>query len=93
MSYNTESCVHYSDAATIPAPSYEYNRDEINQVAVNRKGTFLAAADDSGEVKIVDLATNSVFKTLRGVHKNICSGVQFHPKKIWEVATGGLDAK
>lgn len=62
-------------------------------MAVNRKGTFLAAADDSGEVKIVDLATGSVFKTLRGVHTNICSGVQFHPKKSWEVVTGGLDAK
>nr|CAB3471813.1 unnamed protein product [Digitaria exilis] len=34
-----------------PLETYNYNRDEINQIAVTSKG-FLAAADDSGDVKI-----------------------------------------
>ncbi|KAF0915904.1 hypothetical protein E2562_000548 [Oryza meyeriana var. granulata] len=33
-----------------PLETYKYNRDEINQIAVSSKG-FLAAADDSGDVK------------------------------------------
>ncbi|VAH74318.1 unnamed protein product [Triticum turgidum subsp. durum] len=38
-----------------PMETYNYNRDEINQIAVSSKG-FLAAADDSGDVKRLDLA-------------------------------------
>ncbi|EFJ09023.1 hypothetical protein SELMODRAFT_184954 [Selaginella moellendorffii] len=68
------------------------NADDINQLAVNRKATFLAASDDSGETKILDLKNNRTFKTLRG-HTNICSAVQFHPLRPWELVTGGLDSK
>ncbi|VAH58798.1 unnamed protein product [Triticum turgidum subsp. durum] len=37
-----------------PLETYNYNRDEINQIAVSSKG-YLAAADDSGDVKRLDL--------------------------------------
>ncbi|BBN09939.1 WD repeat-containing protein 53 [Marchantia polymorpha subsp. ruderalis] len=72
---------------------YDHNTDEINQVALNRNATYMAAADDSGEIKIIDLNNNKLYKTLRGVHTNICSAVQFHPQKPWEVISGGLDSK
>ncbi|KAG6549191.1 hypothetical protein Mapa_009177 [Marchantia paleacea] len=72
---------------------YDYNTDEINQVALNKKATYLAAADDSGEIKVIDLNNNKLCKTLRGVHTSICSAVQFHPQKPWEVISGGLDSK
>ncbi|KAH9623283.1 hypothetical protein KSS87_021067 [Heliosperma pusillum] len=35
-----------------PLESYNYNQDEINQISCNLKSSFLAAADDSGDVKI-----------------------------------------
>nr|XP_025667188.1 WD repeat-containing protein 53-like isoform X2 [Arachis hypogaea] len=31
--------------------NYNYNKEEINKVVCNLKSSFLAAADDSGEVK------------------------------------------
>ncbi|OAE32034.1 hypothetical protein AXG93_2278s1130 [Marchantia polymorpha subsp. ruderalis] len=34
---------------------YDHNTDEINQVALNRNATYMAAADDSGEIKAEDL--------------------------------------
>eukprot|EP00959_Pyramimonas_sp_CCMP1952_P219107 4581101-Pyramimonas_sp.AAC.2 len=40
-------------------------------IVVNRKGTILAAADDNGEVKIINLEKHSLQKTLsRGGHAN-----------------------
>ncbi|KAL0442621.1 UNVERIFIED_CONTAM: hypothetical protein Slati_1984800 [Sesamum latifolium] len=33
--------------------SYSYNKDEINQIACHQKSSFLAAADDAGDVKDV----------------------------------------
>ena len=33
-----------------------------------------------------------VFKTCRrSGHENICSSVAFHPKRAWELVSGGLD--
>ncbi|XLR03677.1 hypothetical protein S83_069875, partial [Arachis hypogaea] len=34
-----------------PLENYNYNKEEINKVVCNLKSSFLAAADDSGEVK------------------------------------------
>ncbi|KAG0607602.1 hypothetical protein M758_8G041800 [Ceratodon purpureus] len=76
-----------------PLQTYSFNVEEINQVALNFKGTYLAAADDSGAVKVIDTRTHKVFKTLQGAHSNICSSVQFHSRRPWEVVTGGLDSK
>ncbi|KAG9448210.1 hypothetical protein H6P81_014338 [Aristolochia fimbriata] len=76
-----------------PLDSYNYNNDEINQVTFRSKSSFLAAADDSGDVKIIDTNQQCLYKTLRAGHTNICSSVQFLPWRPWEVVTGGLDAK
>ncbi|CAN4082215.1 unnamed protein product [Withania somnifera] len=73
--------------------SYNYNKDEINQIACSSKSSFLAAADDSGDVKIIDIRQNRIYKTLRDGHTSICSSVQFIPWRPWEVITGGLDSK
>ena len=69
---------------------FECNKEEINQLALHPKDTFLAACDDSGQVRIIDVNQRKPYKTLRK-HTNICSSVTFHPKLPWHVATGGLD--
>nr|XP_016511296.1 PREDICTED: WD repeat-containing protein 53 [Nicotiana tabacum] len=73
--------------------SYNYNKDEINQIACNSKSSYLAAADDSGDVKIIDIRQSRMYKTLRAGHTSICSSAQFIPWRPWEVITGGLDSK
>ncbi|PVH39486.1 hypothetical protein PAHAL_5G514800 [Panicum hallii] len=75
-----------------PLETYNYNRDEINQIAVSSKG-FLAAADDSGDVKIVNTTQKCLYKRLREAHTSICSTVQFIPWRPWTAITGGLDSK
>ncbi|THU61103.1 hypothetical protein C4D60_Mb07t19750 [Musa balbisiana] len=72
-----------------PLETYSYNKDEINQISFSTKSNFLAAADDSGEVKIIDSCQQSLYRTLR----MICSCVQFVPWKPWTAITGGLDLK
>ncbi|ONM28874.1 Transducin/WD40 repeat-like superfamily protein [Zea mays] len=58
-----------------PLETYNYNRDEINQIAVSSKG-FLAAADDSGDVKIVNTIQKCLYKRLREAHTSVSlSGV------------------
>lgn len=53
---------------------YNYNKDEINQIAFHSKSPFLAAADDTGDVKIIDIQQRCMFKTLRAGHKSMqCS--------------------
>ncbi|KAL9232186.1 hypothetical protein vseg_007324 [Gypsophila vaccaria] len=81
------------DTPEKPFESYNYNKDEINQISCNLKSSFVAASDDSGDVKIIDIHQRRPFKTLRNGHDNICSSVQFVPWKPWEVITGGLDCK
>ncbi|KAL0693355.1 hypothetical protein Bca4012_060535 [Brassica carinata] len=76
-----------------PLESYSYNKDEVNQVVCNGRSSFLASADDSGDVKIVDIGRKCLYKTLRAGHTSICSSVQFIPWRPWEVITGGLDSK
>ncbi|XP_027156624.1 cellulose synthase A catalytic subunit 8 [UDP-forming] [Coffea eugenioides] len=76
-----------------PLESYSYNKDEINQIACNSKSSFLAAADDCGDVKIIDIRQHCLYKTLRAGHSSICSSVQFLSWRPWEVITGGLDSK
>ncbi|KAL6226690.1 PREDICTED: WD repeat-containing protein 53-like [Fragaria vesca subsp. vesca] len=74
---------------------FEYNKEEINQIACSSKASFLAAADDGGDIKIVDIRQQRIYKTLRADtgHTSICSSVQFLPWRPWEVITGGLDSK
>ncbi|KAK8664648.1 hypothetical protein V6N13_084426 [Hibiscus sabdariffa] len=82
-----------ADNSWKPLESYNYNKEEINQVTCNSKSSFLAAADDGGEIKIIDLRQKRISKTLRSGHTSICSSVQFIPWRPWEVITGGLDSK
>ncbi|KAK9848493.1 hypothetical protein WJX84_003196 [Apatococcus fuscideae] len=68
-----------------PVSSLECNQDDINQLAINPKGTYLAAADDTGSIQIVALQqAMSPFKHLHGGHQNICSTVAFRAHKHWE---------
>ncbi|VVB08085.1 unnamed protein product [Arabis nemorensis] len=81
------------DDSLKPFESYSYNKDEVNQVVCNGRSSFLAFADDSGDVKIIDIGRKCLYKTLRAGHTSICSTVQFIPWRPWEVLTGGLDSK
>ena len=72
---------------------FEFNEEEINQITIHDRGTYLAACDDSGEVKVVDIQSGRLFKTLKRKHENICSTVQFRPSRPWEIVSGGMDFK
>ncbi|KAJ9565927.1 hypothetical protein OSB04_001893 [Centaurea solstitialis] len=80
-----------------PLESYNYNKEEINQITCNSKSSFLAAADDAGDIK--PLVVNGVcslhihFSLVSLTYFQICSSVQFLPWRPWEVITGGLDSK
>ncbi|KAK1275083.1 hypothetical protein QJS04_geneDACA023664 [Acorus gramineus] len=76
-----------------PLETYNYNKDEINQISFSSRSTFLAAADDSGDVKIIDTRQKCLYKTLRSVHTSICSSVQFLSWRTWGAISGGLDSK
>jgi WD40 repeat protein len=70
---------------------FSANSDEVNQICIHKDDTFLASADDKGEIRVFDLRTRKLFKTLRKQHENICSTVQFSPLKPSELFSGGLD--
>lgn len=70
---------------------FEFNEDEINQVVIHDKGSHAAACDDSGEIKVIEVQSGRLFKTLKNKHDNICSAVQFRPNRPWEVVSGGMD--
>ncbi|KAK7090603.1 WD repeat-containing protein 53-like [Littorina saxatilis] len=76
-------------------PTYVFNsnQDEVNQVVLDEKEQFLAACDDSGEIKVFGLSDRKVFKTLRFKHTNICSTVLFRSKRPWEILSGGMDCR
>ena len=69
-----------------------HNKDEINQLTVNAKGNILGTCDDSGEIKLINTSSFKVIKTLIA-HVNICSTLQFIPRKPWDLVSGGLDCK
>ncbi|BDA43459.1 WD repeat-containing protein 53 [Coccomyxa sp. Obi] len=72
---------------------YTVNNDEINSLALSPNGTYLAAADDTGAIKIINVRTHQLHKTLTGCHSNICAAVSFRPHHPWELLSGGLDAQ
>ena len=71
--------------------SISHNSDDITQLDMHASGNFLAAADDSGAVQIVDLRTETRLKTLNG-HENICSTFRFRPEAPSKGVSGGLDS-
>ncbi|XP_057950121.1 uncharacterized protein LOC131145076 isoform X2 [Malania oleifera] len=86
-------CVSNQATSWKPLESYNYNKEEINQIVCNSRSSFLASADDCGDVKIIDINQHCLYKTLRAGHTSICSSAQFLPWRPWEVITGGLDSK
>ena len=73
-----------------PLHTFDHNEDEINQIALHEKEDYLAACDDSGQIKIFNLQTKQVYKTLRK-HTNICSSVAFRPNRPWDLLSAGMD--
>ncbi|NXR08031.1 WDR53 protein, partial [Semnornis frantzii] len=72
-----------------PVEHFHVNEEEINCLAVNETDSFLAAADDSGAIKIMDLEKKKVIRSLR--HSNICSAVVFRPQRPQSLVSCGLD--
>ncbi|XP_016360991.1 WD repeat-containing protein 53 [Sinocyclocheilus anshuiensis] len=68
----------------------DVGEEEINWLSVNESGALLAAADDSGAVRVVDLQLEKVIRTLRK-HDNICSSVTFRPHRPQSLVSAGLD--
>ena len=65
-----------------PVHRYVFNCEEVNHIAVNRRGTALAAADDSGQIQVIDISNatshgGKLLKTLKGGHSNICCNAVF----------------
>ncbi|XP_013807935.1 WD repeat-containing protein 53 [Apteryx mantelli] len=72
-----------------PTECFQVNEEEINCLSVNETDNFLAAADDSGTIKIIDLENKKVSRSLR--HSNICSSVVFRPQRPQSLLSCGLD--
>ncbi|XP_063298337.1 WD repeat-containing protein 53 [Pelobates fuscus] len=73
-----------------PVENFRVNKEEINCISVNESDTLLAAADDSGAVKVLDLQSKKVSRTLSR-HTNICSSVSFRPHRPQNLLSCGLD--
>ncbi|KFP69276.1 WD repeat-containing protein 53, partial [Acanthisitta chloris] len=72
-----------------PLEHFHLNDEEINCLSLNHTDTLLAAADDSGAIKVVDLESKRVSRSLR--HSNICSSVAFRPQRPHSLVSCGLD--
>ncbi|CAM9549411.1 unnamed protein product [Scytosiphon promiscuus] len=77
---------------TSPTAVFDDAEEEVNELAVHPKGHYLAAADDSGVVKVYNTRTRRVDKTLRNTHTSICHSVRFRPRASWDIASGALDS-
>uniref|UniRef100_A0A8D0KNX7 WD repeat domain 53 n=1 Tax=Salvator merianae TaxID=96440 RepID=A0A8D0KNX7_SALMN len=75
-----------------PTECFHVNDEEINCVSVNDTDSFLAAADDSGTIKIIDLESKKLSRSLRR-HSNICASVIFRPQRPQSFLSCGLDMK
>uniref|UniRef100_UPI00398ED715 WD repeat-containing protein 53 n=1 Tax=Pristiophorus japonicus TaxID=55135 RepID=UPI00398ED715 len=73
-----------------PTERFHVNEDEINYLSVNETDSHLATADDSGSIKVLDLASKKVSRSLRK-HSNICSCVTFRPQRPQSLLSCGLD--
>lgn len=53
--------------------SFPDAQEEIDQISINEKGSFIAIADDSGTVRVFDYNAEAIpFRTIRKAHKNVC---------------------
>lgn len=72
---------------------FHFNADEINQIDINPRASFICACDDSGDIKVIDIENLCLYRTLSRQHDNICSTVKFNARKPWEIFSGGLDCQ
>ncbi|KAF9316581.1 WD repeat-containing protein 53 [Podila horticola] len=70
---------------------YDGAEDEINQIQVNHRATYLASCDDSGDVRVLDLKAHKWMRPLERKHNNIAMTIQFIPKKELQALSGGMD--
>ncbi|CEJ01300.1 hypothetical protein RMCBS344292_15332 [Rhizopus microsporus] len=78
---------------TMPNKTFEFSNDEINSIDVNENNKFLVTADDDGNVNIIDLGSDKIYKKTTKKHQTICMTTKFRPKKSWDVWSGGMDSK
>jgi len=70
----------------------EFNDDDVNCLALSPDDQFLASADDTGEIKLIQLRPQiKVHRTLRK-HTTICSSVLFRPRRPTSILSSGLDS-
>ncbi|KAF9912590.1 WD repeat-containing protein 53 [Linnemannia zychae] len=79
------------NSATQSTRVYEGAEDEINQIQINHRATCLAACDDAGDVRVLDLKTHKWMRKIERAHDNIAMTVQFVPKKDLQALSGGMD--
>lgn len=72
--------------------SFEYSKEEINQVVVNYTESYLASGDDAGCVVVIDLRSEAVPMD-KCCHDSICSSVQFLPNQNLKLISAGMDCK
>ncbi|KAG8135891.1 hypothetical protein E2320_008873 [Naja naja] len=75
-----------------PVECFHVNEEEINCLSVNETDSFLAAADDSGAIKIIDLQSKKLSRCLQR-HSNICASTAFRPQRPQSLLSCGLDMK
>lgn len=76
-----------------PVNEFSFLSEDINEVTFHPKGTYLSACDDAGDIAVIDTSKGQLYRTLTKQHENICSSVKFHPRKPWELISGGLDCR
>ncbi|KAG6419277.1 hypothetical protein SASPL_121493 [Salvia splendens] len=75
--------------------SYNYNKDEINQIACHPKSSFLAAADDAGDVKICSSVQFLPWRSWEVITGGLDSKLALwdfskgRPNKIMDFGSGG----
>lgn len=65
--------------------------DDINQIVVHEKGDYVACADDAGDVVLLTYPGLRLHKRMARAHENLCTAVQFRPRRPWEMVSGGMD--
>ncbi|KAK3808578.1 MAG: WD40-repeat-containing domain protein [Benniella sp.] len=76
---------------TLSTKVYEGAEDEINQIQINHRATYLAACDDAGDVRVLDLKSHKWMRPLERKHENIAMAIRFVPKKELQAISGGMD--
>ncbi|KAH6582616.1 hypothetical protein BASA60_001861 [Batrachochytrium salamandrivorans] len=80
--YSIRPWVHVFDAA-----------DDINKIDAHWNGSYVALADDSGSVHVLETAAtpHKPYRKLRKAHTNIATSVCFRPKRPWQLWSSSMD--